>query len=64
MLFKKASSPTRMPSISRAGLPIVANSGVGDFDKLFGEFKVGALIEEFFSMIHINFLTRIMAMEA
>jgi glycosyltransferase involved in cell wall biosynthesis len=44
---KQASSPTKNAEYLACGLPIIANAGVGDVDKLIGENGVGALIEEF-----------------
>ena len=44
---KQASSPTKNAEYLACGLPIIANAGVGDVDKLIGENGVGALIETF-----------------
>ncbi|MBV9215456.1 MAG: glycosyltransferase [Acidobacteria bacterium] len=40
-------SPTKIPEYLAAGLPIVANSGVGDVDELITQNGVGVLIDEF-----------------
>jgi glycosyltransferase involved in cell wall biosynthesis len=40
-------SPTKIPEYLAAGLPVIANSGVGDVDKLINENDVGVLIDEF-----------------
>jgi glycosyltransferase involved in cell wall biosynthesis len=40
-------SPTKIPEYLAAGVPIIANCGVGDVDTLVGERGVGAIIEEF-----------------
>lgn len=44
---KQASSPTKNAEYLAAGLPIVANSGVGDVDRDIGEDDVGVLIDDF-----------------
>ena len=40
-------SPTKIPEYLAAGLPIIANSGVGDVDELIREDGVGVLIDRF-----------------
>jgi len=40
-------SPTKIPEYLAAGLPIVANAGVGDVDELIESERVGVLINEF-----------------
>ncbi|MEJ7848405.1 MAG: glycosyltransferase family 4 protein [Pyrinomonadaceae bacterium] len=40
-------SPTKIPEYLACGLPIIANAGVGDVDKLITENGVGALLMEF-----------------
>ncbi|MBX3265915.1 MAG: glycosyltransferase [Acidobacteria bacterium] len=40
-------SPTKIPEYLACGLPLIANSGVGDVDLLIEGHGVGALIEEF-----------------
>lgn len=40
-------SPTKIPEYLAAGLPIIANSGVGDVDELINSEKVGILVDEF-----------------
>lgn len=40
-------SPTKIPEYLAAGLPIIANAGVGDVDDLIVENAVGALVETF-----------------
>ena len=44
---KQASSPTKNAEYLAAGLPIIANSGVGDVDSLIGGDGVGVLIDKF-----------------
>lgn len=44
---KQASSPTKNAEYLASGLPIVANSGVGDVDELINGDKVGVLIDRF-----------------
>jgi glycosyltransferase involved in cell wall biosynthesis len=40
-------SPTKIPEYLAAGLPIIANSGVGDVDELIREDRVGVLMDRF-----------------
>jgi glycosyltransferase involved in cell wall biosynthesis len=40
-------SPTKIPEYLAAGLPIIANAGVGDVDRLIKANPVGTLIDEF-----------------
>lgn len=40
-------SPTKIPEYLAAGLPIIANAGVGDVDALIHDRHVGSLIDEF-----------------
>ena len=44
---KQASSPTKNAEYLAAGLPIIANSGVGDVDSLIRDKAVGVLIDRF-----------------
>ena len=44
---KQASSPTKIAEYLASGLPIIANSGVGDVDNLITEAGVGVLIDKF-----------------
>lgn len=44
---KQASSPTKNAEYLAAGLPILANSGVGDVDRDISEDDVGVLIDDF-----------------
>lgn len=44
---KQASSPTKIAEYLAAGLPIIANAGVGDVDVLITGHRVGVLIERF-----------------
>ncbi len=44
---KQASSPTKNAEYLAAGLPILANSGVGDVDRDIAEDEVGVLIDDF-----------------
>jgi len=46
---KQASSPTKNAEYLACGLPIIANAGIGDVDKLIGDNRVGALIMDFSS---------------
>lgn len=40
-------SPTKIPEYLACGLPIVANQGVGDVDRLIEDSGVGAIVEQF-----------------
>src|SRR5690606_5435648 len=40
-------SPTKIPEYLACGLPIIANRGVGDVDKLIEENGVGVMLDEF-----------------
>ena len=44
---KLASSPTKIPEYLAAGLPVAANSGIGDMDELIATEKVGVTIADF-----------------
>jgi glycosyltransferase involved in cell wall biosynthesis len=44
---KRASSPTKIGEYLAAGLPVVANAGVGDCDKMFAGSPVGVLLKNF-----------------
>jgi glycosyltransferase involved in cell wall biosynthesis len=43
----RSRSPTKIPEYLAAGLPIIANSGVGDVDELINNNGVGVLIDRF-----------------
>lgn len=49
-------SPTKIPEYLAAGLPIIANSGVGDVDELIQTEGVGVLIDEFTKDAYANAL--------
>ncbi|TAG94195.1 MAG: glycosyltransferase, partial [Bacteroidetes bacterium] len=44
---KKASSPTKMGEVLASGLPIIANTKVGDNEYLFEKYNCGVLIDSF-----------------
>ena len=44
---KLASSPTKLAEYLACGLPVVANSGVGDVDELIGGKQVGVVFDDF-----------------
>ena len=44
---KKASSPTKMGEILAMGIPIIANTNVGDNEYLFQKYECGLLLENF-----------------
>jgi glycosyltransferase involved in cell wall biosynthesis len=44
---KKASSPTKMGEILAMGIPLIANTGIGDTDWLFEKYTCGALVRDF-----------------
>lgn len=45
-LSKLGSSPTRMGEILGCGLPVVANSGVGDVARIIEQYNVGVLVKD------------------
>ena len=45
-LAKLGSSPTRMGEILGCGLPVVANTGVGDVARIVTDYRVGVLVED------------------
>lgn len=55
-------SPTKIPEYLAAGLPIIANSGVGDVDKLINENGVGVLIGSFDDEAYADALRRLKAL--
>lgn len=44
---KLASSPTKIPEYLAAGLPVVANAGIGDMDELIAQEGVGVSVADF-----------------
>lgn len=52
-------SPTKIPEYLAAGLPIIANSGVGDVDSLIHDDNVGVLIDQFDRKTYIDAVERI-----
>lgn len=52
-------SPTKIPEYLAAGLPIIANSGVGDVDKLINENGVGILIDRFDRQAYLDAIRKI-----
>lgn len=46
-IAKLGSCPTRMGEILAAGLPVVANPGVGDVGEIIQRYRVGVLVEEY-----------------
>ena len=52
-------SPTKIPEYLAAGLPIIANAGVGDVDRMIIENRVGAILEGFTKEDYLSALERI-----
>ncbi|MFT3743913.1 MAG: glycosyltransferase [Pyrinomonadaceae bacterium] len=52
-------SPTKIPEYLAAGLPVIANSGVGDVDELIQTENVGLLIDEFSGEAYQNAIYRL-----
>ncbi len=52
-------SPTKIPEYLAAGLPIIANAGVGDVDELIHEDGVGVLIDRFDRKAYVDAIRRI-----
>ncbi|MDP2387258.1 MAG: glycosyltransferase [Bacteroidota bacterium] len=46
---KKGSSPTKLAELMACGVPVIANAGVGDVDKIINSGSAGIVIEEFTS---------------
>ncbi len=46
-ISKLASSPTKIPEYLAAGLPVVANRGIGDMDELIAREGVGVIVADF-----------------
>lgn len=56
---KQSSSPTKIAEYLASGLPIVANTGVGDVDKLLEANRVGVLLDEFSTEAYMRALDEI-----
>ena len=52
-------SPTKIPEYLAAGLPIIANSGVGDVDELIETEKVGLLVDRFGHKAYLETITKL-----
>ena len=61
---KLSSSPTKVGEYLAAGLPFIANPGIGDQDELLREEKVGVLVEAFDPAAYRQALTRLLEMLA
>lgn len=59
---KQSSSPTKNAEYLAAGLPIIANSGVGDVDAHILEHNVGVVVERFDRKCYIDALNRVKAL--
>jgi glycosyltransferase involved in cell wall biosynthesis len=57
-------SPTKIPEYLACGVPIVANSGVGDVDQLITDKRVGSLIKDFSDQSFLSALNNIRRMKA
>ena len=57
-------SPTKIPEYLACGVPIVANSGVGDVDLLIESERVGTLINDFSDQAYAEALEQIRALQA
>lgn len=55
-------SPTKIPEYLAAGLPIIANPGVGDVDRLITDEGVGVLIDSFDREAYLNAINSIKSM--
>lgn len=55
-------SPTKIPEYLACGVPIVANSGVGDVDLFIEDKRVGALIKDFSNQSYLTALNEIREM--
>ena len=59
---KQASSPTKNAEYLSCGLPIVANTGVGDVDLLLREHKIGAIVHDLTAAGYASALTELEAL--
>ncbi|MGB1318323.1 MAG: glycosyltransferase, partial [Flavobacteriales bacterium] len=56
---KSGSSPTKHGEMLGMGLPVIANSGVGDVDSIIKDTKSGVLVEEFSNSAYENAVNQI-----
>ncbi|MGB0918647.1 MAG: glycosyltransferase, partial [Flavobacteriales bacterium] len=56
---KSGSSPTKHGEMLGMGLPVIANSGVGDVDSIIKDTKSGILVEEFSNAAYENAVNQI-----
>lgn len=61
---KQSSSPTKIAEYLACGLPIVANSGVGDIDTLIASNLVGSLINDFSRQSYASALDQVEGVDA
>jgi glycosyltransferase involved in cell wall biosynthesis len=59
---KQASSPTKNAEYLACGLPIIANSGVGDVDDLISKNQIGAIVNEFAPDAYLTALKQVEAL--
>lgn len=52
-------SPTKIPEYLACGLPIIANTGVGDVDELITKNRIGALVDDFTTEAYLRALSEI-----
>lgn len=60
---KKASSPTKLAELLAMGVPVIANSNVGDMDTIFRENTCGLLIDEFNTNAYMKAVKQLDAIE-
>ena len=56
-------SPTKIPEYLAAGVPVIANRGVGDVDKLIKQNHVGVLIESFDESAYLRAFDELMSLK-
>jgi glycosyltransferase involved in cell wall biosynthesis len=61
-LSKTASSPTKIGEYLAAGLPVVANSGVGDVDDLLSQARVGVVVSELTTTGYVKAVDEVVAL--
>jgi glycosyltransferase involved in cell wall biosynthesis len=58
---KRASSPTKVGEYLAAGLPVLANGGIGDCDELLENYQVGVVLADFSANAYRSAATRLRA---
>lgn len=59
---KQSSSPTKIAEYLASGVPVIANRGVGDIDKLISDKGVGVLLADFSKDSYLNALEQVVTL--